>query len=159
MRGRAGGIRRVIWRDAPILYGPMAAAVIAHAEMVHLDPPRPDLLITFLFPLIAPLALVALRRGVSHRSVRVVEVAAVCLALALALLAATIAPRAPRSDAWLRRVYEIGTLGVCVLLLVHAWTHDRRLVASLLGPAALYGAALENGGILLGYFSEMNYRL
>ena len=38
----------------------------------------------------------------------------------------------------------------------HLWKHQRSHVPLFFGVGLLYGAALENGGIVLGFFHETN---
>ena len=58
----------------------------------------------------------------------------------------------------LRNIYEYSAILNTVFLMFHARSQSRQWLKFFLGPCLLYGMVLENGGIWLGYFSEMNYR-
>jgi uncharacterized membrane protein len=152
-------VGRILWDDLPLLNYLLYALGIAYAEVVNLSPPRRDLFFSCLFPLVVPLVVWALRwRTASARARRV---AVACLGGTVALLAASFLFASPRpiEPETLRHVYEASAIANTVLLGVHAWRQSRATFALFFGPAAVYGVLLENGGILLGYFSELDYAL
>ena len=57
----ARGIPRQLWEDLPLLNYVLYAAAISHAEIVNLDPPRPEYAWSFVFPLAVPAVVYALR--------------------------------------------------------------------------------------------------
>ncbi len=74
----------------------------------------------------------------------------------------TIVPslRTPVSDRELLLQFEWMNLFWVAALALHAWrTRGLHAVATFFGIGLLYGAVLENTGILLGFFSEHNYTL
>lgn len=152
-------IRRVVWDDLPLIFFAFFAVGTAHAEMVSLHPPRLDLVWSFIFPLAVPVAVYALswRHAASRR--RAVALAVVVGTPALILLIHRLVPPRPLAPAEIRGLYEVVSIGIALLLGVHAWVRRREMALLLFGPVALYGMALENGGILLGFFSEAHYSL
>ena len=148
---------KALWRDLPLLNILAYAALIAHAELVNLVPPRADLALSFLLPLAATLGIYALR----YARMSTAERLWACLALSVTLGIIGLSyylPSFPITPKHLREIYELSALLNTLLLLVHAYTVQRSMVWLLLGPVLLYGLLLENGGIMLGYFAELDYR-
>ena len=135
------------------------AVAIAFGEVANLEVPRPDLRFSCLFPLTVPIVVYGVRWGCASRAER--WVSALVVGVSGLLLAAVflLAPRSPIDNATLRAIYEVSAILNAALLGLHAAFRGRGFLALLFGPAALYGVLLENGGILLGYFSEVDYRL
>lgn len=154
-----GSLWRALWADVPLINFAVYAVCIAHAEVANLDPPRPDLLFTFVFPLMVPVVVYALRWPRANRLQRGVAIGVVLGTLLLVGLSHFVAAYTPIGKGQLRSFYEVGAIANTLLLGVHAWTRGRAMLALFFGPAALYGLILENGGILAGFFSEMEYRL
>jgi hypothetical protein len=152
-------VSRILWRDLPLLNFAFYALAIAHAEIANLTPPRPEYWATCIFPLAVPLVVYAVRWRAADRRERLVSVAVIAVTLIALGASRFLAPRDPYGDDQLRRIYEVSSIANTALLLAHAWSFARARALWLLGPAALYGLLLENGGILLGFFSEMHYEL
>ncbi len=150
-------LKRALWRDLPLLNFSAYACLIAYAEIAYLDPPRLDYVPTFLFPLVVPAAVYALRFKTATRPERLLGLAVVFVPLLLVVTSLWLAPATPKTSDELRHLYEFSAFLNVALVLVHAGSEDRARVAWLLGPIALYGLLLENGGILLGFFSELHY--
>lgn len=149
---------RILWRDFPILNFALYAIFIAHAELASLPAARPDLVPTFVFPWVACLAFYTLRGRRASGRERWIG-AAVCAAVpALIGLTYVTGNRTVFTHEELRNIYEVSSILNTVILMAHATRYGKAALVFFLGPAALYGLLLENGGILLGYFTEMNYR-
>ncbi len=151
------GVARILWDDFPLLNYAFYALAIAHAEIANLPEPRLDLVPSVVFPLLVPLLIYGLRFGRATRRERIIG-AVVALGVPLLVgLDVAIAMRTPFTIDRLRDIYEISAILNTVLLMVHAWGRGRHWVGFFMGPVALYGLLLENGGILLGFFDELNY--
>jgi uncharacterized membrane protein len=154
-----GSMARCLWTHLPLVSFVVYAVGTAHASMANLDPPRYDLAWNSLFPFSVPLIVFGLRWRRAGRAERRAAAMLLLGAPLVVLLSGLCAPRTHLDADTLRTIYEISVIGHCAVLVVHAWTRHRALAALLLGPIALYGVVLENGGILLGYFSELKYHL
>lgn len=156
--GEPRSFLRVLWADFPLVNFCLYAILMAHGEVANLIPARRDLFFSCVFPLTIPLVIYSLRWWRAHRTERAVALA-VLLGTALMLVLVYLNPaRRPMENERLRNVYEVSAIANTLILVLHAWTRDRRMFAMFLGPVALYGLLLENGGIILGYFSELDYR-
>ncbi len=150
---------RVLWHDLPLLNYVFYAVAIAYAQVVNLDPRRDDLFLSFLFPLSVPVLVYVMRwraAGAVPRRVAVVVLLGSLSVLGWIYFGARPDPLEP---ARLRLIYEVSAIANTVVLMVHAATQHRAWLWLFLGPVALYGVALENGGIILGYFEELEYNL
>ncbi len=156
---RPGAVLRALWLDLPLVNYAVYAVGIAWAEVVNLDPPRPELFWTFVFPLAVPLLVYALRWPKAAPVERLAAALLVGLVALVLLVTGTLATPQPIAATTLRRIYEASAILNTVLLGVHAWRRHRAWLGLFFGPAAAYGLLLENGGILLGYFSELDYAL
>jgi hypothetical protein len=150
---------RILWDDAPLLNFVLYAVMIAQAELNSLTPPRPELFLSCLFPMAVPVAVYFLRWSNASRLERQVGLGVVLGAAALLVVIRLVLEPVAVDLATLRSIYEVSAILNAVLLGKHAWGRGRGVFAMFFGPAALYGVLLENGGILLGYFSELDYRL
>jgi uncharacterized membrane protein len=150
---------RILWDDAPLLNFAFYAVMIAQAEVNNLTTPRPELFLSCLFPMTVPVVIYFLRWGSASDLERRVSVGVIAGSAVCLLLIRTFIQPVPVEAASLRSIYEVSAILNAVLLGVHAWRRGRGVFAMFFGPAALYGVLLENGGILLGYFSELDYRL
>ena len=148
----------LLWRDLPLVNYALYALGIAHAEITNLPVQRLDLVLTAIFPMLVPLVIYGLRWKQSSGLEKRVALG-VCVGVPILIgLNLGFSPRVVLSRDELRNIYELAAILNTVILMVHAWTHHPRWLAFFLGPCLAYGLLLENGGILLGYFSEMNYR-
>ena len=148
-----------LWSDIPLLTYVLYAAAIAHAELVNLDPPRPGYVWGLVFPLTVPAFIYLLRwrtAGAGERRLSLAILVTAPLLTGLGWWSGIHYPIAPEN---LRDIYEAGTIANLLVVLVHAAGLQRGLFWLLVGPVAFYGLLLENGGILLGFFAELNYRL
>ncbi|MBI5509781.1 MAG: carotenoid biosynthesis protein [Deltaproteobacteria bacterium] len=153
------GAARLWWDDLPLLNFVLYGVGIAFAEIANLSPSRPDLFFTCLCPIAVPIAVYGLRWRQSGAAARRVAVGVVTTAVLLLALIYLTRPVSPIDLQSLRAIYEASAILNAVVLAGHAARRGRRVVALFFGPAALYGLLLENGGILLGYFAELDYRI
>lgn len=146
------------WRDLPLMGYAWFTVILAWTAAVGATPARTDLLATAIFPLAAVWIVTALRwPGGSlqeHRFALTLSVGAPLLVMLIGVSGL----RAPETDAALLRIHEVATICLGLLCVAHAAWRGRAHAALLL-PVTLYGAALENGGILLGFFREPGYTL
>jgi hypothetical protein len=150
--------RGLLWRDLPLLNVALYTASIAYAELVNLEAARTDLLGTAIFPSVILVVIItgrwpeaSLRERLNYAllSFAAPIVAGVCVYLNT---------RHVVEHDVLRDIYEVSSLANTGILLLHSMRWGRGGPWFLLGPVFLYGLLLENGGIALGYFSELNYR-
>jgi uncharacterized membrane protein len=150
---------RVLWTDAPIVNVAASAALISYAYVINLHPPRHELFFTFVFPLAVPIVIYGTRWRNATPIEKTAALSVVLGALAFIALAYFVLAPYPLDDARLRTIFEIGAIVNCALLGLHAWQRSLATFYLFFGPAAAYGLLLENGGIVLGYFSELDYHL
>jgi len=132
---------------------------VGATECLSLSPPREDLYWTFVLPLAVPATLYVFRWRQADRLEHLLGMVVLLGSLsALALIFFAIKPN-PIAVSQLRLLYEDSSLANTALMGLHAWRRSGRLAALFFAPAAAYGALLENGGILLRYFTEMDDRL
>ena len=151
------GISQKLWDDLPLLNFVFYAAIFAHAEIANLIPPRPEYVWSFIFPLIVPFVIYNLRWRSANTSERWLYTIVLASAPLLIGLTWWFAIRIPIASHSLRQIYEIGAILNLLVLIIHAARLRRELVWLLLGPVTFYGLLLENGGIWLGFFTELNY--
>ncbi len=156
---RLNRIGRLFWDDLPLIYFLFLAVAVASAECLNLSPPRKDLYWTFVFPLAVPVALYAFRFRIIDSSKRLFGLAILLGALSILTLIFVATKPQPIAISRLRLLYEYSSLANTLVLGLHAWRRSRALAILFFAPVAVYGVILENGGILLGYFSEAGYRL
>jgi uncharacterized membrane protein len=145
--------------DLPLVTYAFYALGIAHAEITNLADQRLDLLPTAVFPMLVPWLICALRWKDLERTGRI---AALILSIgtpALIILNTLGNPRVVLDNHMLRQIYEGVAILNTVFLMLHARHWGQERILFFLGPALIYGIVLENGGIILGYFTEMHYNL
>ncbi len=156
---RPRGVLAALWAEAPTLTFLVYAVGIAHAELQNLSPARPELAWTCVFPFGVALVAFAVRWRRATRVERQAFALALGGSVGLITLSYLSPYRTPLEPAQLRLIYEISAITNTLVLMLHAARFGREHVLFFLGPTALYGLLLENGGIALGYFSELDYRL
>lgn len=137
------------------------AASMLNMALANLGTPRWDLAWPTVFPLGLFCGFYALRArqavGPGYR--RSLLTGAVGAAFALIGAVCVFHPPTPLGRTDLLRVYELSNFIGFVPLVVFGWTHGHGTRWVFFGGALLYGMLLENGGIALGYFAELAYRL
>ncbi len=152
--------RHEVWEHLPAWMYLVYGCMMLNALLTNLVPPRPDLAFTAAFPLLV------FGLYYTARALRAPDVerrgAMLTTAWALAIIPALVVTRwhrpSPLSSAVLRDLYEGTNFAWVALLFFHSWRKRRSHVLLYFGAAFVYGAILENGGILLGYFSETHLR-
>lgn len=152
-------IRAILWRDLPLLNYALYSVGIAHAEITNLPTQRLDLVPTAVFPMLVPWVIYALRWKEAAPREKIVALLVSLLPPLFIALNYTTAHRVVLSHDSLRNIYEVVAILNTLFLMAHAYTQGASWLKLFLGPCLVYGMLLENGGIWLGYFSEMNYRL
>ena len=148
----------VLWRDLPLLNYAIYAVGIAHAEITNLPTQRLDLVPTAIFPMLVPWLIYGFRFKNASFQERVAALLVSLGAPLLILLNLYSNQRYVIDHDSLRNIYEYSAILNTVFLMLHARSQSRQWLKFFLGPCLVYGMILENGGIWLGYFSEMNYR-
>ncbi len=153
--------RRELWRYLPAWMFFIYGDLLLNTELTNLEPARPDLAWTMVFPISVFLAFTATRSLYGRDVQRRTTMLAVTTALALGLPMATMLWHRPSPLAIddLRFWYELSNFFWAGLLVTHAWRHQRSHVPLFFGVAFAYGVVLENGGIVLGFFHETNLPL
>ena len=148
----------IAWQDLPLLNYALYSVGIAHAEISNLPTQRLDLVPTAIFPMLVPWLIYGLRFKNATARERIVALT-VCLgAPLLVILNYWSNQRVVLDHDSLRNIYEYSAILNTVILMIHARSQSQQWLKFFLGPCLVYGMILENGGIWLGYFSEMNYR-
>lgn len=147
--------RAELWRHLPAWMFFLYGCLLLNTELTNLAPARGDLAYTVLFPLSVFVAHQAVRSARGAASARVLTVS-LALALGVPTLGVTWHTPSPLEGPTLLRWYEWSNFAWAGLLVAWAWAHQRSQVALFFGVGLAYGAALENGGILLGFFHETN---
>lgn len=130
------------------------------SAVTFLQPPRYWALVTAIFPLFWVAAYYRLKRdGARFDRPLVVSLCGVAIALTILLWIPARMAWTPGDPAALRARFEVLAILWTPVLLLHC-LRDRGWpgVSLLFAVAAVYGFALENGGITLGFFSESGYR-
>ena len=147
--------RDELWRHLPAWMFFIYGVLLLNTELTNFSPARGDLAHTIVFPLLVFVIYQVVRFTHGTGSKRMV-VTSLALAFGLPTLTFFFHTPSPLSHDALLRIYEWSNFGWAALLIWHLWRHQRTHVALFFGVGLLYGAALENGGIILGFFHETN---
>ena len=158
VRGWVSVAARELWRFLPAWMFFIYACLLLNTELTNFDPPRPDLATTIVFPLAVFVLFYAVRALKAPDVERRLPMLALVVALAFGLPLANMTWHRPSPLALdtLLRFYEYSNFLWAGILIAHAWRHRKSHVALFFGVGLAYGAVLENGGIVLGFFHEMN---
>jgi uncharacterized membrane protein len=130
--------------------------LLLNTSLTNLKPARPDLAHLAIFPLVVFTGFYAVRAlkaaDVVQRWAMIAATFGVALLLPLATL--TWHRPSPLSHEGLLAAYELSNFGWAAMMLWHAARKQRGHVLLFFGVGLFYGACLENGGILMGYFHE-----
>lgn len=153
---------RAAWKavkeDAPAWVFFFNACLLLNTSLTNLDPPRPDFAPTIVFPM-AMFVLFSTVRALKSDRVRFPRAALVVpvvLALGLPALNILVHRPSPLELSTLRLTYELSNFLWAALIIRFLWTTQKSLVALFFGVGLVYGAILENGGIVLGFFDEQH---
>ena len=151
--------RREVWRHLPAWMFFIYAQLLLNTELTNFEPARFDLAHTVVFPLAVFVLYQVVRYshvGLGGRASRTLLITSLTLAFGLPLLTYFVHRPSPLANDTLLRIYEWSNFAWAALLIAHLWAHGRSHVALFFGVGLVYGAALENGGIVLGFFHETN---
>lgn len=146
---------------APVWYLWFQAFSLMDTEVRLCDPPRRDLAWTAVFPLFWFCAYYLAKPAGGVPRDRWKNVLLVVLSCTVpALLILLLIPPQPRAPDSLMRDAEIARLILAAILALHCWVKiSRAAFVKLFVVALVYGALLESGGILGGFFGEPGYLL
>ena len=147
--------RNELWRHLPAWMFFIYGVLLLNTELTNFSPARGDLAHTIVFPLLVFVIYQVVRFTHGTGSRRMV-ITSLVLAFGLPTLTFFFHTPSPLAHDSLLRIYEWSNFGWAALLIWHLWRHQRTHVALFFGVGLLYGAALENGGIILGFFHETN---
>ncbi|MDP1824006.1 MAG: carotenoid biosynthesis protein [Archangium sp.] len=147
--------RQEFWRHLPAWMFFVYGVLLLNTELTNFSPARGDLAHTVVFPLLVFVIYQVLRftHGTGSRRMLITSLV---LAFGLPPLIFFWHTPSPLSHDGLLRIYEWSNFAWAALLVWHLWKHQRSHVALFFGVGLLYGAVLENGGIILGFFHETN---
>ncbi|MBE2252366.1 MAG: carotenoid biosynthesis protein [Myxococcus sp.] len=153
---------RAGWRamgdDVPAWLFFWNACLLLNTSLTNLSPARPDFAPTILFPM-GVFVLFTTVRALKSPTVRFPRLALyvpVAMALGLPTLNLLFHTPSPLEVSTLRTVYELSNFLWAALLIRYFWQRQKSLLAFFFGVGLFYGAVLENGGIVLGFFDEQN---
>jgi uncharacterized membrane protein len=134
------------------------ACLLLNTGLTNFDPPRPDFSANALFPLAVFVTFYLVRAAYAPDVERRWPMAlmAVALATCLPLMNVAYHTPSPLSGRAMLIAFEISNFVWAAIMIWHARRAKRGHVALFFGVGLLYGAVLENGGIVLGFFHETN---
>jgi uncharacterized membrane protein len=149
-------VLREVWRHLPAWLFLVYGCLLLNCELTNLTPPRPELAPTVMFPLIAFTVYYVARALWAPDVLRRRGLLLLTLGLAFGLPTLNVAYHRPFpiAEEPLRNLYEVSNFVWAGLLAIHALSRSRSLFVLCFGAGMFYGVLLENGGILLGFFSE-----
>jgi uncharacterized membrane protein len=163
------GLREAVWpyvkagwramgEDLPAWLFFWNACLLLNTSLTNLVPPRPDFAPTIVFPMAVFVVFTTVRalKSTVVRFPKLALVVPVTMALGLPLVTLTWHTPSPLELDTLRTVYELSNFLWAALLIRFFWKRQRSLLVYFFGVALVYGAVLENGGIVLGFFDEQN---
>jgi hypothetical protein len=133
--------------------------LLLNTELTNFEPARGDLAHTVVFPMAVFVLYQVVRYTTAlpgGRASRTLLITSLLLAFGLPTLTLFWHRPSPLSHAALLRIYEWSNFIWAGLLVTHLWVHRRSHVGLFFGAGFVYGAVLENGGIVLGFFHETN---
>lgn len=153
--------RKELWEHLPAWMFLVYGVLLLNTLLTNLTPARPELAFITAFPLGVFAAYYVVRAWKAHDVRRRPQLLAWTLSLTVGLPLAILAVHrpSPLSPETLRAAYEISNLLWTGALLYHAFKTRPSRAKLFFGAGLLYGALLENGGILLGYFEETRLTL
>jgi uncharacterized membrane protein len=143
-----------LWRNLPAWMFLIYACLLLNTELTNLRPARGDLAHTVIFPLAVFVFLQTIRATAAATLRWRLLVVSLTLAFGLPLATLLWHRPSPISNAQLLLVYEWSNFAWAALLIGHALAHQRSHALLFFAVAFVYGALLENGGIVLGFFHE-----
>lgn len=153
---------RFVWRYLPVFFIWFVGLSVLNNALHHIDPPLLSVRTLSLFPLAVSLTLLwfACRKEQGWKGT-----ARMFIPWAAGMTAIYLTPflhglSLPLDGKAQRLLYELSALGQFTILLLHGRTWLLRWDwVWVFGVTLLFGLILENGGIILGFFSEPGYLL
>ena len=153
----AARLGREVGQHLPAWFYFIYGVLLLNTALTNFSPPRPDLAWTVVFPLgVFVLFYAAQALAAPAEGRRALALLAMGLAAGTPLLILAIHRPSPLTGHGLLLVYEWSNFLWAGLMLWHAWRAGGRHASLFFGAGLLYGALLENGGIVLGFFHETN---
>lgn len=153
---------RFVWRNLPVFFIWFIGLSVLNNSLHHISPPVGNAGILSLFPLMCSLVLLwfACRKEYGGRNELKFFSPWAAGLTALYLTPFMHGLSMPFNEQTQKLLYEFSALAQFVLLAVHAkgW-FARQDWIWVFGVTLLFGLILENGGIVLGFFSEPGYLL
>lgn len=149
-------VAREVIEQLPVWMFFFYGCLLLNTSLTNLTPARHDLAHLAVFPLLVFVGFYAVRALLAPDVTQRVAMIAATFGLALALPLATLTWHrpSPLSHDGLLAAYELSNFAWAAVMIWHAARKRRGHVLLFFGVGLLYGACLENGGILLGYFHE-----
>jgi hypothetical protein len=147
--------------EAPVWVFFAYVCSLLNTELTNLVPARPDFASTTVFPM-AVFVLFTTVRALRAPEVQFPKLALtvpVGLALVLPALNVLWHRPSPLPTETLRTVYELSNFAWAAVLIRFFWKRQPSSLLYFFGVGLVYGAVLENGGIVLGFFDEQNLRV
>lgn len=137
------------------------SCLLLNTSLTNLVPSRPDFAPTIVFPMgmFVFFSTVRALKSKDVRHPRLALVVPIVLALGLPTLNLLTYRPSPLEVSTLRAVYELSNFVWAAFLIRYFWKREKTLVAFFFGVGLIYGAILENAGIIMGYFHEQNLPL
>jgi len=152
---------RFVWKNLPVFLIWLIGLSVLNNALHHISPPMDEIVWLALFPLAASLVLVwfALKRESGRFGMkRYIVWAGIMTVLYFTPLMHQVS--LPIDQDGQRTLYEMSAFVQFVLIVLHARTWLKEWDwAWVFGITLFFGFILENGGIIMGFFSEPEYRL
>ena len=149
------------FQHLPVWYLWFQAFSLLGTEIRLLDPPRYDLAPTVVFPLawFAAYYLVKPAQGPTRNLRKGLLLVTLSCAIPLVLILVVLEPT-PRPPDVLMRQAELARLVLTAIIALHClFAESKAVFVKFFVVGLLYGAILENGGIIGGFFTEPGYIL
>ena len=159
--GLAVRARREIAENLPAWFYFFYGALLLNAGLTNFSPPQEATAYTFVFPMSVFVVFTVVRawRAPDVESRTLLLLGSLGPAFLLPLMTLAWHRPSPLQGPQLLYWYELSNFFWAGLMLWHAARAKRGHVGLFFGAALVYGAMLENGGILLGFFHETNLTL
>lgn len=154
-------LRAEVVSQLPVWFFCVYGVLLLNTALTNFSPPRPDLAWTAAFPLgVFALFYAARARFAAGLEGRLsLALSALGLVVLAPLVILAVHRPSPLTGQGLLWAYEVSNFLWAGLMIWHAWRVRPSHAGLFFGAGLLYGALLENGGILLGFFHEANLTL
>lgn len=150
---------RFIWKNLPVFLIWLIGLSVLNNALHHIVPPMDEILWLTIFPLTASLILLFLAMVKDHGVMKRYLVWALIM-ITLYFIPLLHSISMPIELDKQRTLYEMSAFVQFSLIVLHARTWLKKWDwAWVFGITLIFGFILENGGIIIGFFSEPEYRL